>query len=139
MSENAVEKAKSFEERMRDRIREGIGDLLSEEEVKKLIDRGMEEVFLKPQSIPNTRGFGDPTIKPCILHEIVKEQLQPIVADCVKEYLADHKSEVEETIKTSLTNGVGTCLVQSINDIFSGAMYNFQSQVVQTVQNMTGR
>jgi hypothetical protein len=136
MTTTAVEVSMSFEDRMKLRIKEGIGDLLSDEEVKKLIDRGMEEVFLKPQSIPDPRGYSNPTIKPCILHEIVKDALLPIVTQIVKEYIAEHKEEVEATVKTALQNGVGGCMLTAMNSIFQGAMYNFQSQIVQQVQNM---
>jgi hypothetical protein len=136
MSTDIPVKAKSFEERMKERIKEGIGDLLSDEEVKKLIDRGMEEVFFKPQSSPDPRGYGNNKIKPCLLHEIVKESLQPMVEACVKDYISEHKDEVNLAITTELSKGVGTCMVQAMNNIFMGTMFDFKNQIIQQIQNM---
>lgn len=43
-----VTTAVSFEQRMKDRIRESIGELISDEELQKMVHRGVEEVFFKP-------------------------------------------------------------------------------------------
>jgi hypothetical protein len=136
MTDSTLVPAKSFEEKMKERIKDGIGDLLSDEEVKKLIDKGMDEVFLRPQSIPDPRGYGASTVKPCLLHEIVKTELQPIVTIAVRDYIAEHKEEVQAAITLATSQGMAGAMAQAINNIFSGSMINLQNQIVQVIQNM---
>ena len=42
---NEIATTKSFQDRMKDKIREGIGDLLTDDDLKVLIDKGIDDVF----------------------------------------------------------------------------------------------
>jgi translation elongation factor EF-G len=137
MGETQVEKTQTFEEKMKARIKDGIGDLLSDDEVKKLIDRGMEEVFMKDQIIRDTQGYSSrDKIKPCLLHEIVKEMMQPAVNEAVKAYILEHPEEVQAAVTKVIEDGMGKAVLSGINNFFSSSLFNFQNQVVQQIQNM---
>jgi hypothetical protein len=139
METTAIEKARSFEERMKTRIKEGIGDLLSDEEVKKLIDRGMEEVFLKPTKIKDPRNSYNTIDGPCLLHDIVAKELQPIVTKCVSDYLADHKEEVIEAANKAIEGGMAKAMTVALDGFFSNTLMNLRNNVMNEVASKIQR
>ena len=50
--ENQLAPAKTFQERIADRIRESIGDLITDEDLAEMVTRGIDDVFFKPGKYP---------------------------------------------------------------------------------------
>lgn len=131
--------SKTFEERMKERIRDSIGDLISDEDLGKMIDRSLEEVFFKERANPAYHGYGysskEPATLPPLLHEIVKMVMTEQVTAAVKEYIADNREQVDSSIKTVLEQGMGNALIGALNGVFAGQLSMLQGNLINQFNN----
>lgn len=136
---NAVTTPISFEDKLKTRIKESIGELVSDEDLKKLVDRGLEETFFQLRPNP-AKGYysssGVPDKLPPLLQEILKESLQPIVTKCVNEYISNHKEDVLKEVNNVINLGMGEALVKAITSQFSSQMLLFQSNIQNQLNGM---
>ena len=123
---NIVEN-KTFEEKMKDRIKESIGDLIGDDDLKKLLDAAMNDVFFKPSKIKiNSYDYKD---GPSFLQEIVKEEMEGKVRDIVKEYVNSHEDEVNKIINDVVSEGIGIAMIKAMNILFQNQLYAFQGNI----------
>jgi len=128
---NDIVEQKSFQERMKDRIRADIGDLITDEELTKLIQDGVEDVFLSP--IVEKRGW-DHIEKPSLLHGLIKELLTEQVRSAVDIYLKDHNKEAMAVISEVVTFGMGKALMAAIRNTFEQDLLNLECNIRNKLQ-----
>ena len=129
---------KTFEQRMKERIRDSIGDLISDEDLSKMVDRSLEEVFFKERANPKRTSYynsGEPDTLPPLLHEIVKSAMTEQVSEAVKEYIANNREQVNDTIKTVLERGMGNALISALNGVFSTQLASLQVNLANQFNN----
>ena len=140
MAEIAIQK--SFEEKMKDRIKDSIGDLITDEQLSLMINRSMEEVFFKPTKVKSKQYPYAEEAGPVMLHELIKELLVPEMQVAVKGYIAEHKDEVLKQIDLIIRNGAGKIFMDAItNQMFmplQSLKLNVESTFVQNGMTMNG-
>lgn len=127
----AIETPQTFEDRMKARIKESIGDLITDEDLTKMVARSMEEVFFRERRI--RRGYNDDVIPP-LLNEIVQKELTEQVRSAVYAYIHEHGAEVEKIIKDVLQQGIGAALVTAVTHKFQGDMFLLQQNLTNSIQ-----
>jgi hypothetical protein len=125
---------KTFEEKMRDRIRESIGDLMSDADLKKLLDRAVEENFFTEKIITNSWGCEE-SRKPALLQGLVKELLHERMDAVISQWLKDNEAVVNQAVADVVKMGVGGALVASLNHQFQMQLSNFQMNVEQQLRS----
>jgi hypothetical protein len=132
---NTAVVAKSFDEKLKDRVREGLGDLLSDEELSKIIQRGIEEVFFK-QRVEVKQFSSKSEVKEPLIHEIVKEvldeQLRAAAATVIKEWATNNPEYMEEYFKHIVETGIGQIMLQAMSAQFAMPLQMFKSHVITT-------
>lgn len=133
MAKEIVEQ-KSFQERMRTRIKESIGELMTDEELKTLIVRGIDEAFFKEGS----KEAGWRTIAtPPLMQSILKELLNEKVTVAVQEYIKENNEWFMEEIKKAFTENLSSTFIRAIHSMFHSALSNFQSNIEQAIESKT--
>jgi hypothetical protein len=133
-----IVESKTFEQRMKERIRDSIGDLISDEDLTKMVDRSLEEVFFKPRSNPKHASYynaGEPATIPPLLHELVKEVMEANVQAAVREYIGSHTEEVNATIQKVVQEGIGVAVLGAMNSMFNYQLSNLQNNISQQINN----
>ena len=122
---------KSFESKLKDKIRDSIGDLITNEDLSRLVHRSVEEIFFEPRKNKNREHWQSNQVEflPPLLHDIVKQLLQPMVTEVIKEYISTHREEVLKVVETVVTNGVGNAVVTSMNTQFQNQLLTFQLNI----------
>lgn len=113
---NAVTAPQSFEDKMKARIRESIGELISDDDLSKLVTKAMDEVFLKPTQRSafdgyRTREFTDPPM----LHALARELLQEQTRQAVDAWLKEHSGEVRQSIEAIIKEGILSAVIEALN------------------------
>ena len=129
---NAIVEQKSFQERMKDRIRDSIGELMTDKELSEIVHRAMEEIFFKPMKLQD--GYHSKEVPPFI-HQLLKEILAEDVKKAVSEYIAKHKEDVQKIIKEVITLGMGKALIEAISSQFSRELMSFENNLMNNIQN----
>ena len=133
---NEIVKQKTFEEKMKERIKDSIGELMSNEDLSKIVERAVEEIFFEPIIIKGSYCHGDKT-EPPFIHSIIKEILTEQVKHETREYIGLHGEEIEKIIKEVVVNGIGNCVIGAFNNNFQNSFINFQQDIIQKIQNST--
>jgi len=134
MAETDVVVKKSFEEKLRDRMKESIGELISDEDLAKLVDSSLQTVFFTPRPNPkySTWGSGanEPSMLPPLLYELMKELLLPSMKEAINAYLKEHPEEVKTALDEVLKLGVGQAMMSAISYQFNGQLSVLQNNIM---------
>lgn len=122
----------SFEERMKSKIRESIGELLTDDELSEIVKKGVDDIFFKPSYIKNSYGslvLSDKPLAVTILNGILNEK----VTEMVKEYVNDNKEEISKEITRIVEQGMGKAFISAITSLFRNDLYTFQTNVMNSI------
>lgn len=121
----------SFEERMKARIRDGIGDMMTDDELATIVRKGVEDAFFKPGT--ETRGYTAYST-PSLIHGIVKE----LLSDSIKQHAATYIAEHQDVVLAAIVDGVkltaGDAILRAVSERFSSEMYSFVSGIQSNLQ-----
>ena len=123
---NEIVVSQSFEEKMKARIKESIGELITDKELSELVHRSVDEVFFKPTKIKDGFNYKE---GPSLLNGLIKELLTPRVDKAITQYIKEHPKEVNKAIKETLSLGLGTATMHALNSQFQNEMFRFQSDI----------
>lgn len=88
---NAVDKPKTFEERMIEQFRENVGNLLSDEEMRKIIERGMETLFFEGKTKKDSHYPYNTTELPPLAVKLAQDLLQESAERILLQWLNGNK------------------------------------------------
>lgn len=111
----------SFEEKMRERLRESIGELLSNEDLRKLIITGVNDVFFTEHEIGN--GYNK-KVSPALVQSMVKEYIKPMVEEEVQNWIKEHSEEIKEEVNRMVNEGAGYHMIKGIEAFFKDSFEN---------------
>lgn len=114
MGEVAITAQQAFEQKVRDRLRESIGDLMPDDVLSGMVSKVMEESLVKPRMLPNPKYNAHDTwcrepmtvLGPSLLQEVVKELLEQHVRELIAVQLAEIRPALEEQIENVIREGV---------------------------------
>ena len=129
---NELTTQSTFEERMKSRIRESIGELMTDEELGKIVSRCTEEVFFKPIKVNGT--YSD-RFKPPAVHQIIEELLAEKVKQVVAQYIKANEEKLMVEVNKVITAGIGNAVLSAIQQRFEMELNMFQSNIITNIQN----
>jgi len=141
MTATKIEKQKTVQERVSEKIIESIGDLITEEDLKPLVDKAIDDMLLKPRIIEGAgTGYGgrEPKHQPPLLHELLNDAINPIVRGAVKNWIAENNDEVLAEVRKTLDKGLLFAVMHAMESIFSQDMYQMQNNLEMKIRDMIG-
>lgn len=97
--------SKTFQERMFERIKEQMGDLLTEEDLKKMVDAAMQKAFF--ESVKNLNSYGSVVSEsPSAFITMIKKATEDQVTSAVKEWIKEHPEEITRALNEALEKGM---------------------------------
>ena len=120
----------TFEQKMKDRIRESIGELMSDDDLQKILDRSIEELLFKHREVKD--GW-QTKFKPPLMHELVLDHLQPKVTTAIREWIEENPDKVQEALDKALEEGIGEAFIKAFTAIFARAQMNFKEDIIREI------
>lgn len=133
MMSDVVVSKQTFQDRMKERIRSNIGELMTDEELSKIVETSVKAVFF--ESTEYQDGYHTRT-RPPFIYDLVKELLEDTVRIQVSLYITEHEVECMEVVKKVVSDGVGQALLGAITNIFQNNMHILQNNITESLQNM---
>lgn len=124
-----------FQDRLKERIKGDIGELMPDEVVKEMIAQALNEEFLKPRTVPNpnyTGGFyqqREITVPPLLL-EYLQPQLEGITRKVIGDYLQANPGKLEQWIDEQIGKQIGDFLQKAVASLFQSQFQQFKCQLV---------
>lgn len=109
--------AKSFEEKISDKIKENIGDLIEPADLKRLVEKGIDKFLFERVSVSS--NYGSPTVHLSLMEKLVSEHLQKEVREAANTWIKENPERMEKCIKDILQRDVEKVVIQSLSHIFS--------------------
>ncbi len=132
MSDEIVQ-TKTFEERMRDRIKEDIGDLITDEELSAMVKKCVNDIFFEGRTVPN--GVYNTKEVPSFFEAEVKRLMEPLVKKEVRRCVINNKELITKATKEVFEQGVGTLFVKALNDMFQNDLMSLQQNIQTSMQS----
>ena len=124
-----LELTKSFQDKVYERIRDSIGDLMSDEDLKRLVEASMQKAFFEDREVPS-RGYGYPAErKPSWLVEKVAELLKDRVEAAVKEWVAANPEAFEKAIEEAIAKGMFGLVLSYFEDKVRQPLFQFAQEL----------
>lgn len=124
-----IQQKQTFEERMMDKIRESIGDLMTQEELKKILERGVEKALFHSRQVKD--GYGGHRTIPSVLDEAVSKFLQPAMDKAVSDWIDAHQVEIKAAVDKAVQAGAGEAVLRALDSKFYGAISNLEMSLRQ--------
>lgn len=125
---NEVATVQSFQERVGSMIRAQIGELMTAEEIKALVDKAMHEAFFEKRVV-KVGQWGDTKTEPPYAIELVTDLLREEVKAAAVAWLKDNPEAVQEAIRDAIGKGVMDMLTTALNSHFFGAFEAFRNDL----------
>lgn len=127
MSENAVGKPMTFEERVREKLRKEIGELLTVEELDRIVTKSMDELFFQPRKNPRFTQYtyrsdaersGFPEFLPPLAHELCLKSMEPLIKAAIEKWVAENEEQIRVTMKTTFEDELPKAMLSAVHRMF---------------------
>lgn len=123
---NEITTNKTFQERMFDKIRDQMGELLTEDELKQLVDQAVNKAFFETRRVSS--GYRD-EIKPALFVEMMENELKARVGEALKQWIADNGEVIAQTIEKVVQEGITKAVMQTLEWRMNWPMQQFAEQL----------
>lgn len=119
----ALSPMQTFQEKVKDKIRDDIGALLPDEAINELVARVVdEEFFTKRQAPRSPYSSQPPTYLPSKFEEQVIAAVAPMIALRVTEVVAENKAAIIESIDRAVKDGLVKLMVSTVESRIAKAI-----------------
>jgi len=118
---------KTFQEKMFEKIRDQMGDLMTEDDLKALVHSAMQKAFFEP--VKSQDRWGSTSTSDSMFVELIRKELSPMVTKEIQKWLSEHPEEVAKAIEETLAKGMFQLVQQYIERAASGPMCMLADQL----------
>jgi hypothetical protein len=133
----SVQVSQDFQTRLFEKIRTDIGSLMTDDEIKKLVESAIERIFFTERVTKDGYGY-QRTTQPPELVEVVKAAVEPKVKEAVQEWIAAHPDEVKRALDQALAGGLAQAVLRAFDTMLSNTMsqvqFNLQESLARALQ-----
>lgn len=119
----------SFEEKLKQRIRDSVGELMTDEDLKKILERSIDEYLFKPRHNPSKGSFGSDY--PPFIEECIKRQMESKVSLAVDKWARDNPDKIDEAVQKVILMGIAGCVETAMGYRFSYMFQEIQQRIAQ--------
>lgn len=106
---------KTFEQKVEDKIRDSIGDLIDAESLRKIIERGMENIFFKEKETKSRWGDITHTEAPYAT-QLAERLLKEEVSNRIDAWLKEHPDAIAKAVDQAMAKGITSVVTEVIDD-----------------------
>jgi len=129
----AVERAKTLEERVTDMVASTVGELITPEDMRQIVERGIEKALFKERPGPPSHNTWDRKVPlPPLVDELTNTHFKAAMSTAVEQWLKDHSEDLAEMMQKAIDEGAYAAVQRVMTDRMSGlfqhAMGEMQAQ-----------
>ena len=130
---NDVVESKTFEERMLDRVKQNAESLMTDDELKKIIEKSMEATFFNERKDRSrAAGYHSYTLDP-LAHEMCLKAYNNQVREIVENWLQENPEVFKDKINEVFEEQIGITIMKAFSGMFQNQLYSFQDNIIQEV------
>ena len=118
---------KSFQERMYEKIREQLGEMMTEAELKTMVEAAVQKAFFEKRTVNGS--YGRVEVEESEFITLIKNQMSAQVQKVMKEYLEEHQDKFFEAIDECIAKGFFGLVQQHIQNQMHMPLQMFADQL----------
>lgn len=123
-----------FEERIKAKLVDDIGELLPDEVLSGMVESAMKEAFFKPRKIRVERSYGGGSTvedgEPWLI-EVIRELVDAQVKEQAEKFLAANADHMKERLDEIIKNGLLKSMIEHMDMRLGSTMNDVVTQVIQ--------
>lgn len=127
MNDTAPTVEDTFKQKITDRLREDIGNLMPDEMLQKLVDKATQEMFFTKQI--TKKDYGREEVQPSWFETKVKALLELSISKIVDKYLEDNASKLTSQISETLTKEAPHIMASMFISVITRKDYELMSTI----------
>lgn len=119
---NTLATNQSFEERMFAQMKNQMGELLTVEELKAILERAIDKAFFSPRK--DSSGYQSRDREPLFV-ELIRNELRPLIEVAAKQWAAENQEKVAEILQKQLGDDAAQFVANAFSTIMREPMQVF--------------
>jgi hypothetical protein len=124
---------KSFDERMMDMMRENVGSLFTPDDLKKIVEKGIEKLYFEPRLVRS--NYGNNEYKPSLSEELVSKFMQEQVKIAIAEWIKNNPEKILPIIENAINMGITKHILGAVDNFFSNEFFRFGESLKNQILN----
>lgn len=118
----------TFQQRVFEKIRDQLGDLMTDAELKSIVDKTIDKAFFEPRVVKDGSYYSERTREiESLWVEKVKAALAPRVTAAVDQWVKDHPDLFAKAVDEAIAKGMYELVVQHFRSLTSQPLYELAS------------
>lgn len=133
---NAVAIPQTFEQKLKDRIRDSMGELMSDDDLKKIVEASVNDILFKVRTVRDDNRYGGGTKQaPPLIQEILTPLIEKTAHKVVTEWAKEPQNQavIEAVIKERMGRGITDAIAMAFDQKFSQAFFALQQSLKQAM------
>ena len=119
--------SKTFQEKMFERIRDQIGDLMTEEDLKKIVEVAMQKAFFEP--VVELGRYGDKTTTDPIFVKQIRQLMLENVSLKISAWIKEHPEEITKTLNECIGKGMSGIVLSYFDQKLNWPLQQFANDL----------
>lgn len=120
----------TFQEKIAERVKDGIGDLLTDEDIAKLIAGSLHDMFFQKRRVPERYGSGYTDGDPLVF-DILRPALKAQIDIAIAAWLKDNNDKVYAMIQTIIDQGIIDSFTRALESRMGQAFWDMGERMKQ--------
>lgn len=120
-----------FQIKVGNRIRDAVGDLLTNDDISRMVEHAIQEIFFKERE--EHRGYNNTITHPPYIHELVKDKLEALIKLEVQAWLEVNKEETLKVVKQVIQNGIGDAVMVAFENKLNFQFERFANDIQKVI------
>jgi len=125
---------KTFEERMMDMMKENAGNLFTPDDLKKIVEKGIEKLYFEPKLKRST--YSNNEYGPSLSEELVDKNIQEQVRNAIVRWMNENQDKILILIENAIKDGMTKRIANAIDQIFQSTFCQFGESIKQQIINI---
>ncbi len=125
----------SFEEKLKERMKEQIGELLSDDDLKKIVEKGIQTIFFDRPIVGHEQYSGKPIYSGTPLaEELVNKYIKERVEVALQQWATEHPDAIKDILEKQIGANALDFVQHGIASLLSSPFEQFKQQIAWTLQ-----
>lgn len=122
---------RDFQETVKQKLRETIGEMMPTEVLQKLIEETVREVYLSP--IIKQESYGNTRVEPSVVIQLIDKSIRAMVEVEVQKWFSENHQAMVQIVSDMIKAGIVTAITSSLEHRVRGATTAILKAVIKQV------
>ena len=125
-----IEAVKTFQEKISEKIKDSIGDLITDDDLKPLIEKSIADMLTNDRHVKNHSGSYPQYVEaPPLMQEIITPLLEVQIKEQVDKYISDNPELLIQVIDDMIVKGFIKTMIYHLDGKISFPLERFRQEI----------